>query len=125
MSQIVYNACRTPDGTILVSKHRHNYVTHVDKNGEEYMRDGGQDYIRCSKNTIPAEDLSVTMEDGHEKVREVVTWGTYGKDGDQPLTFLKVSEMSTEHIKALVEGDYPVTPWRMKVFKNELEYRNE
>jgi hypothetical protein len=33
--------------------------------------------------------------------------------------------MSTEHIKALVEGDYPVTPWRMKVFKNELEYRNE
>ena len=39
--KILSNKMRTPDGTILESKHRHDYVTHTDANGKEYMLDSG------------------------------------------------------------------------------------
>jgi hypothetical protein len=48
MDKILSNRMRTPDGTILESKHRHDYVTHLDANGNEYMLDGGLAYVRCS-----------------------------------------------------------------------------
>ena len=41
MSVILSNRLKTPDGTILESLHRHDYVTHTDANGKEYMLDGG------------------------------------------------------------------------------------
>jgi hypothetical protein len=34
--RLVYNAIRTPDGTVLVSYSRHDYKTYTDANGHEY-----------------------------------------------------------------------------------------
>ena len=33
--EILNSRLRTPDGTILESGHRHDYVTHIDANGKE------------------------------------------------------------------------------------------
>ena len=33
--EILNSRLRTPDGTILESEHRHDYVTHTDANGKE------------------------------------------------------------------------------------------
>lgn len=46
MRTILRNSMLTPDGTHLISRHRHDYVTHEDKNGEHYMADGRNDYLR-------------------------------------------------------------------------------
>ena len=33
---IIYNAIRTPDGTVIESKHRWDYQAHTDANGQVY-----------------------------------------------------------------------------------------
>ena len=86
---ILYNAIRTPDGTLLVSYHRHDYVAHKDANGKYYAVDGGLEYLRRI-GTIDYEELSLTDKDDFSKVREVVTWGTRGKDGKQPLEYKRL-----------------------------------
>jgi hypothetical protein len=59
VERLLLNRIRTPDGTILTSRHQHDYVTHEDANGETYMTDGGTAYLRRSVNAVPAEDLSM------------------------------------------------------------------
>ena len=99
---ILYNAIRTPDGTLLVSHHRHDYVAHKDANGKYYAVDGGLEYLRRI-GTMDYEELSLTDKDPFSKVRCAVTWGTRGKDGNQPLEYKKVKDLDTAHIRAILE----------------------
>jgi len=123
MTHIVANRMRTPDGTILHSMHRHDYVSHIDANGEEYMLDGGNDYIRTSVNEIPAEYLTVYASDDHSVIREVFTWGTRGPNGDQPIRRIYLKDMETDHINAILETQTHITSCVRTIFENELEYR--
>jgi len=122
---LVYHAIQTPDGTILESLHRHDFRSHKDSvSGETYMIDGGIDYLRGSVNTIKPKDLSVYISDGHEKVREYVTWGTYGKNGDEPFRRVKLKDMETDHIKACLKTQR-MHPGYLAAFNEELRYRGE
>jgi hypothetical protein len=119
---IVYNAIQTPDGTILESRHRHDYNTHVDKNGQLYMVDGGLNYLRRAGQGY--KELSVSTENAtFEELRAATTWGTRGKTGDDPLTYLAVKDMTTEHIEAVLDHCSKMYPQIKYVMKMELEYR--
>ena len=124
MSVILRSKMKTPDGTILESAFRHDYVTYTDANGKEYMLDGGCDYVRCSANG-DEEMLTVTSDDSHEVIREVVTWGTYGKNGDETLVHVKIADMSTQHLQACLDTQKTMRPALRKVMQDELEYRND
>ena len=124
MSVILSSKMKTPDGTILESAFRHDYVTHTDANGKEYMLDGGCDYVRCSANG-DEEMLTVTSDDSHEVLREVVKWGTYGKQGDETLVHVKIADMSTQHLQACLDTQKTMRPALYKVMQDEVEYRNE
>lgn len=121
-SLLIRNALRTPDGTILQSRHRHDYVTHTDKNGKEYMLDGGLDYVRCSANG-DEEHLTVTLEDTHEVIREACDWGTYGINGDQPLSYITLCDMTTDHIEAVLKNVPSINTGIKIAMEQELEYR--
>ena len=125
MIGIISSKLQTPDGTVLHSQHRHDYVTHTDANGKEYMLDGGCEYIRCSANG-DEEMLTVYTDDDHEVIRGSAMWGTYGKDGYQPFKYVTVSQMSTEHLQACLDTQKKtMRPAMYKVMQNELEYRDE
>lgn len=124
--KILRNAICTPDCTVLESKHRHDYRTHRDEvSGELYMVDGGLDYLKRSINFVAADDWSVTSKDDFEVVREVFTWGSYGKDGKQPRTEVKLKDMTTEHIQAILDTQRHIRGTVVQqLFKQELLYRS-
>lgn len=124
MSNIIYNAIKTPDGTILESESRWDYKEYEDTvSGKIYIVDGGLDYFRRSAHGDEV-DLSVTLDDGHDVVREVLTWGTYGKNGDEPYRRVKLKDMSLEHIHACLDTQTNMYPQYRTAMKNELEFRH-
>jgi len=118
---MIRNAMRTPDGTLLQSRHRHDYVTHTDANGKEYMLDGGLSYIRSSVNG-DEEWLTVTLADSHEQIREACEWGTYGINGDQPLSYIALCDMTTAHIEAVLKNVPSINPAIKTAMESELRY---
>jgi hypothetical protein len=124
-ARIVSNRIRTPDGTILESRHRHDYVTYVDKNGKEYMVDGGLEYLRRNvHDDAPYEELSVYDDAPHVEIREAFKWGTRGKDGRQPLKFVPLKDLTTEHIDAILDTQIHISERIRKLFIDELNFRN-
>ena len=121
---ILSNRMRTPDGTILESLNRHHYVTHLDANGKEYMLDGGLDYVRRSING-GEQLLTVYSDDPHEMIRDVVKWGTYGKNGDEPLKYVAIADLDPYHLRAILDTQQKtMRPALYNVMLDELGYRN-
>lgn len=127
IKRILRNAIQTPDGTVLESKHRHDYVTHIDKNGQWYMVDGGGEYLRRGYDVQDFVALSVYDDGTHETRRNNLRWGkSYDKDMNSlPKTIYPlISEMDTDHIEAILDGGYARNnAFYIEVFTNELEYR--
>ena len=121
--QIVANMIRTPDGTILQSRHRHDYKTYIDKNGKEYMVDGGLEYLRrIVHDDAPYEELSVTLGDSFETIRESFCWGTRGVAGDEPLKWVRLKDLHTDHIESILGNGYG-SDWVRILMTKELEFR--
>ena len=125
MRQLIYSAIQTPDGTILQSRHRHDYIAHEDANGETYMLDGGVNYIRRSINTVPAKGLFLYTDDPHEKVREHVERGTRGKNGDEEMRYVKLKDIDDEWLEAIIDYEETYRPNNtfIEIYKNEVEWR--
>lgn len=129
--RILLNRIKTPDGTILTSYHRHDFVMHRDANGNNYGVDGGTEYLKRTYTVPDFEDLSVSIDEDvdlngpeFELIRESIHWGSRGKDGDQPLSWIKLKEMTDEHLDALLNVyKGPVDPFYKKCFAREIEYR--
>ena len=125
--RIILNQIKTPDGTILKSMHRHDYVTHTDLNGLEYMVDGGSEYLRRNINEdAPHEELTVYSDTPFEEIREVFHRGGRGKDGTEPLTWVPMSKMSDSWLLACItyNADRGMGEgFANEMYKKELVYR--
>jgi len=45
-----------------------------------------------------------------EWVREHTIWGTYGKNGDQPLKYIRLDEAESDHLEAILETQKGISP---------------
>ncbi len=127
MDYCLYNAIKTPDGTVLWCQSGHDYQTHQDKvSGEEYMNDGTGYGVRRSVNTVPYEDLSIWSHEPFEKVRTAKFWGSYGKDGKSPRTMMAPMEMEDGHLRAILETQKQIRGSEIeRIFLQEMKYRVE
>lgn len=127
MEQIVVNRIRTPDGTILVSRHVHDYVTYTDANGLQYMVDGGNDYLRRNVHKeAPYEELSLYEDDDFQEIRKYHCRGGRGINGDEPLKWVPLCEMSREWLEACIVYNEKKGIGKgvaNRLYKKELEYR--
>jgi len=126
--KILVNSIKTPDGTVLSSRHRHDFVMHQDSvTGEEYGIDGGGEYLRRIGNVSQCEDLSITDKTPFEEVRKRFHWGSYGKKGDEPLQRRRLLELSDTHIQAIIENVFKSAEYSVfkTWFEKELSYRKE
>lgn len=123
MSDILVNKMVTPDGTVLESRHRHDYQSYVDTvSGEEYVLDGGLDYVRHSINVHRPTFFILYSNDPIELLREHFSWGTYGKNGDQPLKYVLLKDLEDIHIKNILNNMTLTYSFRT-LFLQELSYR--
>ena len=123
--QILVNCIQTPDGTKLYSRHRHDYVTYIDKNDKEYMVDGGLDYLRRNiHDDAPFTELSLYEDDAFDILRNEFAWGTRGKDGRQPLTYKMLSSLENDHIQAILDTQHHIPMFIKNLFELEQQWRS-
>lgn len=121
--QIVYNAviCLNCNKT-LISRHRHDYQTCSCANHTSV--DGGMSYLRYGgKDLKLVRAVTVYDDEPFEKVRQYATRGSRGKDGKEPLTWVKLCDMSDDHLCAVLA--FGGAPWHLKLITKELQYRRE
>ena len=72
------------------------------------------------------EKLSGTLKQVFFAWREVVSWGSYGKDAKQPRKEILIKDLSDLHICAILETQHHIkgtpTEWLLKI---EQSYRKE
>ena len=123
--RLIHNAIRTPDGTILVSYHRHDYKSYVDANNEIYVIDGGLEYVRTSVNSVPAESLAIYDDAPFEVIREYLHRGGRGEDGKQELKYVALKDINNEWLENLIKYEEELRPNNpyLKFYKQEKEWR--
>lgn len=127
IEQIIYSTATCKKcGDVLVSRYTHDYVMCSCDN--KTMLDGGTDYQRFGGKDIRLVDLSGTiyLTDDFEKSRLAPIWGSYGIDGTEPIRYMSVSEMDTEHLKIVIkEMGSRIQKWRLDLMIQELEQRKQ
>lgn len=125
---IIYNAIECPDGTVIESQYRWDFVKHTQEDGREYAVDGGCDYLKRLFTDYDWKELSVTTESPHEEIRKVFKWTSQlDKDGnilECPIT-KRLKDLEDDHVLALVKwtaDGYPA--YIHKIMTDEANWRN-
>src|SRR5690606_464187 len=78
--------------------------------GFVYIRYGGKDLDKIQQ-------FLISSEDKFEWQRFYFERGTYGKDGDKPLHYIKLKDMDNEHLELLKDTH--------EIYKREIKYREK
>jgi len=100
----------TPDGTRLISQHRHEMVRHIDDND------------------FPATLIDVFDTNSHGKIREWFKWcscGEIGRYGIVPTKYTQLMNMEESNIIDVLKKQTTLPQHIKKVFVDELQYRKK
>jgi hypothetical protein len=121
---LLANRIITPDGTVLQSLSTHHYCAHRDRKTDEvYFTDGGLSYVRRSVNKVPATVADVYSDSPFSEIRSAFHWGTRGEDGMQPLQYVPLKDLTTEHIRNILMSQTHLVYDIVCAFIQEIQYR--
>ena len=122
---IICSRIKTPDGTILESHHTHDYVSHIDDNGELYFLDGGNSYQRMNINKVPAQNMSVYSNSPFDVIRQHLKRGTFDAEGNR--VWRPLCELSNNHLDNILtyDADRGIDSWFDAYVRKEIKYRKE
>ena len=128
--KVIASRIQTPDGTILWSRHVHDYIKYQDTiTGEVYMLDGGTDYMKTSVNQVPAKNVSIYNTAKWKTLRDFIIRNTMLLDENKKPTFktgfVRLSNMSDEHLVDLKEylSERGIRKEMVNYIKKEQKYR--
>lgn len=121
--EILVNQIQTPDGFMLKSKSPIECDVYIDTfNRKKYIVSGGIDAVeRYGANDYI--EKTIYKDDPIEEVRESFTWGSYGRQETEPLHFIKLKDLTTEHIDNIILTQTHVPKSIIDIFIAELDYR--
>lgn len=122
ITRSLQNALECPDGTILVSTHRHDFCSHEQEDGRVYAVDGGAEYKRTLFADKNFKDLSIYLDTPLDERIERALWGTYGKEKKREIKWIYIKNMAQAHIKNCLDDGY-LSEWVEEVMK-EVYNRN-
>jgi len=122
MSNLIQNAIRIKEYDIILwSRTTHDYEEY-----KGYSVDGGTDYSLISipedKTLDDIESLEIYDDEPIESMMKKLLWGTYGKDGNQPLKYVKLFECETDHLHNILKSQR-ISDYYKSVINYILEYR--
>lgn len=123
--KLLVNKIMCPDGTVLQSLHRYDFVEHTTSDGDYYFIDGGLEYQRYGGTHLDkVVNLAIYDTDPHTTIREEVVWGNrYDKDKNLlPKTrWIKIKDLTNDHLAGIYHhvevGTYS------KIMLDEINYR--
>jgi len=121
--QLVYNSVTCLScNEVLVSHHRHDYKTCGCDN--QTMVDGGTAYQRYGGIDLKkVKSFILHDDDPYYEIREYAERGGRGKDGTDPLTWVKLKDIDEDYLYAIL--DYGGPEWHINLIKKEIDYRND
>lgn len=121
---LIANRWLTPDGTVLHSKHRHDFVQHEDQiTGKTYAVDGGTDYVRLVGDYTDLTDMCVYSNSCFDLVRECAVFSMYNFNlGRYERTALR--DIPEELIINAIAAQKLDENW-LTILQKELELRNQ
>ncbi len=113
---LIQNAIQTPDGTILVSRHRHDMQSHIDKDGSRYAVDGCSDYCKITGDKSKIRQLFISHEECMDDMVDWLVWGTRPNPKDGKVVYRFLKDLETEHLKAIAKTQKPTIWILMSIF---------
>ena len=98
-----------PEVKFVKSSHVHDFRTHVFKDGTEVSVDGGYDYIKraypSEKSGYGTKWIEYNLDDAEpfNVIKGKLLWGTRGKDGKQPLKYVRFIDCESEHLQSILD----------------------
>ena len=108
---IIQNAIlNLESGEIIVSTHRHDYVTSYFEDGSCISADGGLDYFKRSFNCSGNhryKDISLVESDCLNKKIDCLVWKTFGKNNEYAPDgkWFLLRDLTKSHLKAILKTE--------------------